>query len=289
MRIARGYDYHRPLTLEEAWRLRAEEPGARLVAGGTDLMVKMMKRRFAVPGALISLRSIPELRGIRWDGGLRIGAMTTLTEVIGHPLVGERCPVLARAARTMGRVQVRNVATLGGNLCNASPAADMAPPLLVLEAAVVLEGPRGRREVPLREFFLGPGKTTLAEDEVLTAVLVAPPPPGGRAAYLRLGRVRMDLAVAGVAAMLVLEGGSCRRARLAAGAVGPVPMRLAEAEAELEGREVTDAGIARAAAAASRAVRPITDLSATEGHRRRLVGVLLRRAVEEILRGGGPR
>jgi CO/xanthine dehydrogenase FAD-binding subunit len=288
MRIARGYDYHRPLTLEEAWRLRGEEPGARLVAGGTDLMVKMMKRRFAVPGALISLRSIPGLRGIAWDGRLRIGGMTTLTEVIGSPLVGERCPVLARAARTMGRVQVRNVATLGGNLCNASPAADTAPPLLVLEAAVVLEGPRGRREIPLREFLLGPGKTALAEDEVLTAVLVPPPPPGGRAAYLRKGRVRMDLAVASVAAMLVLEGRTCRRARLAAGAVGPVPMGLPEAEAELEGREVTDAVIARAAAAASLAVRPITDLSASADHRRRLVSVLLRRAVEEIVRGGGP-
>lgn len=282
MRVGTGYDYHRPRSLEEAWRIAESVPGARFVAGGTDVLVKMMKRRFPVPPALVSLRSVPGLRGIREEGGVRIGALTTLTEIVESPLLRERFPVLPMAARTMGRVQVRNVATVGGNLCNASPAADTAPPLLVLGARVVLESPGGRRELPLEEFLLGPGRTALRPGEILTALLLDPPGPEARAIYLRRGRTRMDLALASVAAGAGEAGKVLRGVRVAAGAVAPVPLRLLETEALLEGREATEDRIAAACAAASREVAPITDLPATESYRRHLVGVLLRRALARL-------
>ncbi|MFQ5655576.1 MAG: FAD binding domain-containing protein [Planctomycetota bacterium] len=284
--MSASYDYHRPRSLEEAWRLHAEIPGARFIAGGTDLQVQLMKERIETPPALIALRSIPELGGIAVADGFRIGSRVTIGELIDHPAVGKELPALHLAARSLGSAQVRNVATIGGNLCNASPAAELAPPLLVAGARLEIRGPRESRAVTLEELFRGPGRTCLCPGEILAAVVIPRPSPGSRATYLRQGRVRIDLATASVAALLEWDGSACRNVRLAAGAVAPVPLRLREAEEILEGRAPDDNLLGLAAAAASAAISPITDLHSSAHYRRHLVGVFTRRAIARLTAAG---
>jgi len=278
--------YHRPGTLPEALRLKAEDPGARFMAGGMDLMVAI-RAGIERPDALISLRHIDALGGIEAGGRIRLGAMTTIREILEHPGLAGACPVLRDAARPFGSMQVRNLATVGGNLCNGSPCADMPPALLVLDAVVRLEGPGGGRDVPIEAFFLGPKRTCLAPDEVLTSIAFDRPSPGARATYLRQGRVRMDLARVGVAVLLEMDGDRCARARVAAGAVAPRPIRLREAEVALEGHRLDPDRIAEARARAAGAVAPITDVRAGADYRRHMTGVLLQRAVESLLGGRG--
>jgi len=280
------YAYHRPRSLEEAWRLKEAEPDARYVAGGTDLMVRI-KDGTVHPRALISLRSIPELAGITVNGGLRIGAGTCIADIVAHSQVRADWPVLADACRALGSPQIRNVATIGGNLANASPCADTATPLLVLDARVELAGPRGRRTVPLTEFFRGPGETCRTPEEVVSAVFVERPPAVARTLFVKQGRVKMDLAVASVSVRLDLDGGRCRTVRVAAGSVAPTPVRLREVEAVLEGQAPSPGLFAEAQRLAASAVAPITDLRSTAEHRRTLVGVFVRRALE-ALTGGAP-
>ncbi|MCC7071544.1 MAG: xanthine dehydrogenase family protein subunit M [Deltaproteobacteria bacterium] len=272
--------YHRPATLDAALVLKAREPTARYVAGGTDLWVQARKRK-AAPVPLISLQNIAELRGISvGDKGLRIGATTPLSDLLRHELVRAELPALAMALGTLASQQIRNVATVAGNLCNASPAADTAPPLLVHDASVELRGASGARTVSLASFLVGPGKTTLAPGELLAAIVVPRPAKGTKSAFLRQGRVAMDLSLASVAALVCIEDD--RQApvvRLAAGAVGPVPMRLPKAEAALAGRPLDAAALVAAAEVAADEVAPITDLRASAGYRRRLVRVLCERAL----------
>ncbi len=275
-------EYHRPHSLGEALELKAAVPGARVIAGGTDLMVRLRSRELAPP-ALISLRRIPDLAGVREEqGGARIGAATTFTDLLADPIVARDYPVLAQAAGRVGSRQIRNAGTVGGNLANASPCADSAPPLLALGARVRLERSGGSRELPLEDFFLGPGAAALEADEILTAVLLPPPEPGARAVFLKKGRVKMDLAVASVAVLLVVEGDTCRRARVTAGSVGPVPLRLREVEALLEGAVPTPERVAEAAEVAMRSVTPITDVRGAADYRRRIVGVFLKRALGSL-------
>lgn len=283
----RTESYFRPATLAEARRLAAEHPGARYIAGGTDLMVRLRDGR-ARPPALISLRHIedvPELDGIASRGGeITVGALTPVADLAAHPAIAEAHPVLAQAARALGSVQIRNVATVGGNLCNASPCADLAPPLLALEARVCIEGDAGRRELPLEEFFLAPGETRLAVGEVLTAVRI-PSRPGARGIFFKHGRVAMDLSLVSVAVVLELDGGRCARAGIAAGSVAPKPLRLRKVEALLDGKTVTGELIAEARAVARAEVAPITDLRTTADYRRHLVGVLVGRALIALTGG----
>jgi aerobic carbon-monoxide dehydrogenase medium subunit len=281
-----SFEYHRPRSLEEALQLRRAHENARYISGGTDVLVQIHKlgRR---PDALVSLSSIPELQGIELDGReLRIGAATPIREIVRHEGLRELCPVLALAAGRLGSPQIRNRATIGGNLCNASPCADTATPLLVLEARVRARGERGIRELSLEELFRGPGGTRLEDGEILTDILVPRPAPGARATFRKKGRVHMDLAVASVAVLVELDGPICRRARLAAGSVAPVPLRLRPVEELLAGKPLDAAVIAAAGAAAERAVSPITDIRSTEEYRRRMVGVFVRRALEELARPG---
>jgi CO/xanthine dehydrogenase FAD-binding subunit len=278
----RGYQYHRPGSLVEAFRLAGANPGARFIAGGTDLMVRI-RQRLLQPHALISLRGVPELRGIQLgELGVRVGAGTTISEILEHRALREAWPVLGQAARRMGSTQIRNAATLGGNLCNASPCADMAGPLLVLEATLRLQGARGTREVPIHGFFVGPGATCMRPGELLSDVLVPPRLPGERSLFVKKGRVRMDLALCSVTVRVQLEGSTCKLARLAAGSVGPVPLRLRAAEACLEGKALGEAAIEAAAEAAMREVTPISDVRASADYRRAIVGAYLRRALREL-------
>jgi carbon-monoxide dehydrogenase medium subunit len=230
----RRYAYLKPGSLAEVFRLKEDMPDARFVGGGTDLMVKI-KNREASPSTLISLRSVPELQGIDARGAVRIGAMTSISDLIKSEILRSRYPVLVQAARRLGSAQIRNVATLGGNLCNCSPCADTATPLMVLEARAVLQNPRGGREIPLFELFRQPGETCMASDEILVQVLIpafnaARKGSGVRAVFFKHGRVKMDLAVASLSALIQTEGDKVTKARLAAGSVAPVPLRLTKVE-----------------------------------------------------------
>lgn len=241
-----------------------------------------LKNKTMRSGALISLRAIPALSSIENGSETRIGALATIADTAAHPVIAERYPVLVQACRRLGSAQVRNVATVGGNLCNASPCADTAPPLLVLEARAEIQSTAGKREIPLDEFFSGPGQTRLAPGEVLTAIVVPPPPPGAKGVFFKLGRVHMDLAKASVAALVVMDGNRCVHARFAAGSVAPVPLRLREVEKIVEGAVVDEKLIASAQEAAMSEVSPITDIRSTAEYRRQIVGVFVKRALETL-------
>jgi len=276
-----GYDYHRPTSLEEALALASEIPGARFIAGGTDLLVQESNGRLAAP-ALISLRRLPELGGIDVSDRIRIGAAVPLADVVAHPEIVSTYPALAASIRVLGSAQIRNVATLGGNLCNASPAADTAPALLVYGATVEIRGLDTTRELPLEDFFVGPGETALRPGEVLTAVWLEPPPEGTRSVFLRKGRVTMDLAIVSVAASARRHGTSYTGVRLAAGAVAPTPVRLSRSEGVAEGTDLNPEVRAEAAGTAREEISPISDLRSSASYRTHLTGVFVERALATL-------
>ncbi len=183
--------------------------------------------------------------------------MTTATDLCRNAQLRHHYPVLALAAEKLGSVQIRNVATIGGNLCNASPCADTAVALLVLEAQVRLVSPTGARMVPIEQFFLGPGQTCAFSGEIMTEIIL-PPPDKSAAAFFKEGRVKMDIAVASLAVAVEMEGDVCRRLRLAAGSVAPVPLRLTEIERMLEGQRFTRSMAEQAKEAAKKCVSPIS-------------------------------
>ena len=178
-----NFDYFKPQSLEEVWDLEKKFPGARYIAGGTDLMVKI-KNRTIKPRTMISLRSVSGLSGIEIGDKVRIGAMTTITDLIEHPELGGIFPVLVQAAKRLGSPQIRNVGTVGGNLCNCSPCADTALALLLLDAGVILRNPRGSREIALEEFFIGPGESCLTGAELMTEILLEKPASHVRAIFI---------------------------------------------------------------------------------------------------------
>jgi CO/xanthine dehydrogenase FAD-binding subunit len=278
------FEYHRPTSLEEAWDLASATPGSRFIAGGTDLMVDLRRRRVPPPPALVSLRNIPELRGV--DTGdptrIRIGAGEPLADVARHAEIRECLPALVRAISVLASPQIRNVATIGGNLGNASPCADTAPPLLVYEASVELGKKSGSREVPLCELFRGPGATVLEPGEILTSIFVPRPSERARGAFFSKGRVAMDLSLASLALLVETDGTTCRKARVAAGAVAPVPLRLRRAEAALQGSPLGAEAIARGRALAMEEIAPIDDVRASADYRRHIIGVFFQRAAEEV-------
>jgi carbon-monoxide dehydrogenase medium subunit len=281
-----GYTYQKPGSVAEAFRLKEDTPEALFVAGGTDLMVKI-KNREVSPKALISLRSVAELQGIAVRGAVHIGAMTSISELIRNEVMREKYPVLVKAARRLGSRQIRNVATLGGNLCNCSPCADTATPLLVLEARALLQNHLGTREIPLVKLFKQPGETCLATDEILTQVLIPAfnatrKGSGVRTIFFKQGRVKMDLAVASLSVLLQTKGNRVKKARLAAGSVAPVPLRLTRVEDLLEGDNLSSSLIAEARRLAEESVKPITDIRSSGEYRRHIVGVFVKRALETL-------
>lgn len=276
------YDYHKPKSLNQALKLKNIIPDSLYISGGTDLIVRIKKKELN-PSALISLRSIPDLSGIENDKIFRIGAMTTISDLLRNVELHKKYPVLIQAAKELGSIQIRNVATIGGNLGNGSPAADMAPPLLVLEAKLRLQNAQKSRDLPVEKFFLGPGATALSPEEILIDIRIDSPEPHTKTIFLKKGRTRMDLGVASVAALIKTEGKRCLKARIAAGSVAPTPMRLSEVESLLEGSSLTKKLIAEAKQLASRSVSPITDVRSSAAYRRHLVGVLVKRALEMLL------
>lgn len=246
--------YYKPASLTEALELkRGLGQGAVFLAGGTDVMVQARQKKIA-PQALISLRGIAELCGARLEGeSLLLGAATTLSGILADPLIARHLPVLSDAARVMGSTQMRNVATVGGNVMSAAPSGDTLCPLLCLEAVCHLASTEGARQVPMHEMFLGPRRTAARPGEVLTHLAIPLPTAGGQAsagAFLKLSRrAALDLALINLAAQLWLgpDGGRIEKARVAAGVVGPTPLRLPEAEEALTGAPPTVATLERAA------------------------------------------
>ena len=276
------FKYYKPRSLDEAWELKEKIPDSLFIAGGTDVIVGIKNNELR-PQALISLRSIPRLGNIEVNKGARIGALATISDIIQNPELRKDYPVLVEAAKSLGSVQIRNVATIGGNLCNCSPCADMALPLLVMEAKVRLQTTKKSREIPLNEFFKGPGESCLAPHEILTDILLDPPQKNTKTSFIKKGRVKMDLAVARVAVLREMESKTCHKARIAAGSVAPVPLRLSKIETMFEGATLTKKDVTEAQRLAEDNVVPITDVRSTEEYRRQITGVLVKRALERAL------
>ncbi len=274
------FDYFAPASLDECLALLRDRPEAAPLAGGTDLVVRLKKGDRSM-GTLVSLQRIPELQRRTHDGAVRLGSMTRLAHVAEDPLLRDRCAALAAAAGWVGSTQIRNVATIGGNVCNAAPSAELGPPLLCLEARATLVGADGERALPLEQFFLGPGKTSLRPGELLREIVIPAREGRNACAYLRhTPRSAMDLAVASAAVGLTVdEDGVVVDARIALGAVAPVPMRARRAESLIVGHRVSPALQREAGATASGEAAPISDLRASAGFRTHLVGVLVSRAI----------
>jgi len=278
------FDYVAPATLDQAIAALVEGGnGARIMAGGTDLLVKVRHRMIA-PRKIVSLKSIQGLDTIAFDNkrGLTIGAMALLADVAVHPTIRRRYPTIALAASSTANVQVRNMGTVVGNLCNASPSADNAPTLMAMGASVKIVGPAGERSLPLDQFFEGPGLTALETGEIVTAVFVPLPPGGSGTAYLSLSqRGKLDCSAVGVGTLVVLKQERCTDARIVVGACAPVPMRTLAAEKMLIGKKMSDTLIRKAAKTASEETAPITDVRASAPYRWKMVTVLAIRALTD--------
>jgi carbon-monoxide dehydrogenase medium subunit len=278
--LSQEFDYAEPRTVEEALSLLdGSEEKTRVVAGGTDLLVQMKMGKIVL-GHLVSLARIPGLRYLIVDRGLRIGALTSFRQIEKEAVIREKYTALYEAARSVTSVQIKHMGTLGGNLCNASPAADSAPALLVLAAEVKLATRKGERQVPVDQFFAGPGETILTTNELLIEVEVPEVLPGTGSAFLKMGRISADLAKVSVAAMIVREGEVLKGCRIAMGSVAKTPLRMLETERVLIGKEWNDDLIDRAGDHASQEIEPITDIRSTAGYRREVTKVLVRDALK---------
>ncbi len=250
------------------------------IAGGTDVLIDTRVGRID-PEWLVDLSPLAALSGITLDGdALEIGALTRVRALELDNGLARGATAIVEAARVLGSVQIRTMATLGGNLCHATPSAELPPALLVHDAVARIAGPDGERELPLADLFAGPGRTTLAPGELLTAVRATPSSPSGGSCYLRQTvRWSMDLAGVGVAASVEAEGGVVTRARVALGAVAPVPLLAVEAAAAVQGAEATPDALERAGDLAAAACSPISDARGTAAYRRQVVAVLVARAL----------
>lgn len=275
--------YIRATTVQTACSL-LENPGNRAIAGGTDIILR--SKRYPEPSlTLVDIGDIEELRGVtREADGVRIGAATRLSEVVrADALQGKAFRALIQGAVQVGSPQIRNLATIGGNICNAAPSADTAAPLLVLDGCAEIVSSRGFRTVPLVEFFKGPGKTVLEPGELLRSIFLPNPQPGAETVYFKhCPRRAMDLAVVGVAVSLAPQ--DRRSVRIGLGAVAPTPIRAYEAERCIAAAPALDrAVIDEAARLAAEAARPISDVRASAAYRKEMVGALTRRAFQQIM------
>ena len=277
------FEYHAPTSLPQALDFLAKYDGkGRVLAGGTDLLVSMKKRE-VVPEHLISLKGIAELKGIHDEKeGMRIGALVTLGEIELSKMIQDKFRVLWDAAQVMASRQIRNLGTIGGNLCSAAPSADTAPPLIVLDASVEMIGPNGKRKVLVEKFFKGPGESVLKPGEILTQIMIPNPLKKSSGAYFKLmRRAAMDLAQVGVAACLSFDSGkkTCTGARIALGAVGLTPIRAFKAEQILLNREMNETVGKEAGKIAAEEANPRSSMRASKEYRREMIEVLTKRAV----------
>ncbi|MCB2077926.1 MAG: xanthine dehydrogenase family protein subunit M [Novosphingobium sp.] len=281
--------FHTPGSIDEAVSLLANDPSARPLSGGTDLIVQMRSGRLA-PGAVVDLKRIDGMIGVRRDGGgFAIGAATPCTSLRNHAELAKAWPGVVEAANLIGSVQVRNRATMAGNLCNASPAADSVPALVAAGATCIVAGPGGTREVRVQDIPVSPGKTSLAAGEFVVEIRLPAQLAGGADAYLRsIPRTEMDIAVVGAGASIVLdESGTCTSARIAVGAVAPTVVLVEDAGAALVGGKLDEDALDRMADAVRAACNPIDDKRGTVEYRTAMAGIIARRVVEIARRRAG--
>ena len=282
------FEYLEARTVRQAISLMQRHgENARIVAGSTDFLVRWRQGVWN-PEHVINIQRVAGLSRITYSSrnGLRIGALVTVRTLEQHPAVRRRYPALAASAASFAGVQVRNLATVGGNICNASPSGDTIPALLVFGAECRLVGPDGERWISLDQFFTGPGQTVLQTGELLAEVRVPPPARNTGSHYIKHSpRGAMDIATVGVASLVSLDGrrGPCSEARIALGAVAPTPIRAYAAEDILKGQNLNSQLIQGAATAAENGVKPIDDIRGSAAHRKEMVGVLTRRTLERAL------
>jgi CO/xanthine dehydrogenase FAD-binding subunit len=257
--------------------------GSLYISGGTDLLVRIKSNQLS-PQALISLRSIKSLVGIdKTSAGWRIGALTPVAMIAEHQGLQEHYSLLTAAAAALGSSQIRNRATIGGNLANASPCADLAPPLTVLNAQLGIAGSKGRKEIPLRGFFCGPGDSLLNDCDILTDIFLESPPHSALGWFKKRRRVHVDLALVSVALWAEMDADVVSKISIAAGAVAPIPLPLSNTAAVLEGKKLTPELIEEARAIAEGEVKPITDVRASAEYRRHIIGVYVQRGLSWLL------
>ncbi len=281
------FEYVEARTLPEAIALLSQHEGTRIVAGATDFLVRWRQGLWK-PRYVLNITRIPELDRVSYspETGLRLGTLATIRTLERHPLIQEHYPALSQAATTFAGVQIRNLATVGGNICNASPAGDTLPALTAYGAECRLIGPEGERLVPLENFLLGPGRTVLRPTELLVELRLPPQPPHTGALYIKHSpRSAMDISAVGVVSVVSLESreGVCREVRIALGAVGPTVMRARSAETLLRGQRADAALIQRIALAAMVDARPIDDIRGTARHRRAIVEALTERTLRSAI------
>lgn len=283
------FEYMCPESLTEAIKLMDKYQGkAKILAGGTDLLVAM--KRTISPEYIINIKEIKELYHFEYmeeKQALKIGALTTIHSLLSSSIIDMKYAILRESASGLASPQVRNMATVGGNICNASPAADLPPPLFVLNASVTIDGKSGAREVPMEKFFCGPGGTVLRHDELVTDIIIPEPSNNSFAKYIKYSPGRKsDCALVSVAALIEFDAGKkiCKKARIALGAVAETPIRALRAEESLLGKRIDDNVVVTAGTIAAEESRPIDDLRGSGWYRKEIIKVLVPRALKDIAR-----
>ncbi len=287
-RVLPGFTFFSPETLQETLALAGEHGDkARILAGGTDVLVDMKSGRMTAD-TVISIDRLSELNFIRYSDkdGLELGPLTTVRSLEKSGDISNRYPLLKDAASQFASVQVVNMATLGGNICNASPAGDLLPPLMAMNTELDLASADGNRTVKLTDFYSGPGACDIKPGEIVVRAKAPALPEGYGSSFVRFSRTAEDLAKVSVAALLSMDDGKFRDVRLSLGAVAPVPLRAFAVEAFLEGRDVSNDTIDEAARIALEAISPITDLRSTAAYRMDLTSVAVKRAITNALARG---
>ena len=283
MKRTEPFDFYQPTTLAEASRLLKDNgPGGRFLAGGTDLVIAM-KEKGLLPKYIVDLKRLPGLSGIREnrDGTMTIGALTTMYAIETSPVIKKKYPFLAQSAAEVGSIQIRNRATIGGNMANATPSADVAPSLIALDATAKIASAAGERTVSMEEFFRGPGQNVMSTDEILTEITIPRTGPLMVGEYIKFSpRDMMDLAYIGVAVAYNFAGDKkCSGVRIVLGAVAPTPLRAKNSEALLEGQVLSEELAAKVGDEATRESKPISDVRSSADYRRAMVGVMTKRAL----------
>ena len=284
MRPIPKFQYHSPESLDEALSLLAELDNASPVIGGTDLMIAM-RNGASAPNHVVDLNEIPELNYVKEEEGIiKIGATATHTQVTNSPLVAKVHSLVDSVSR-IGSPQIRNRGTITGNICNASPAADTALPLLVHMAEVEIQSLNSKRTIPIADLFTGPKINSLEIGELLTEIRIPVPPAGSASSFKRIGRRKaFTLSVVSAAAYIQMEGEICTDAKVAFGSVAITPMRVPEAESLLTGSKLDEETVKAASKAVYEAVKPITDIRGTAEYRKDMCPVLMRRAINQCLK-----
>ena len=277
-RVLLPFEFFEPKTVDEAVRL-LDTANSKVMAGGVDLVLKM-RLRLTLPDAVIGLQKIPGLDYIESNpAGLRFGALASIRQIELSPLVQKNWAVLYEAVHQIASVQTKTMGTAVGNLCVATPASDIAPPLFVLGAKVKIVGLNYEKLVPIENFFVAVGKTILEPNEIVTEIFVPGMPAGTGSAFLKAAKTADDIAKVNAAVMVFITDKICKDARIALGSVAPTPIRVTEAEQALKGQKLDETMFARAAEAAADAVRPISDIRSTAKYRKEMVRVLVKDAL----------